>query len=234
MKKSTLLTIIALTIATLFLETEAILAQDSSSDDWVTSEGKTYVIGSYTAIGTTTATSTLTIQGNQNSDGNPNTGTVLKFRGRNNAGDPWEIYRDNGLTGDLVIANDDGPGTRRESMRFDLETGNVGIGTINPGNFKLAVQGKIGAREVVVTQAAWADHVFGDNYTLPSLIQVETYIKENKHLPDIPSAKEVKEEGLSIAEMMAKQMQKIEELTIYVIEQNKRIESLEKELAKKK
>jgi hypothetical protein len=118
-----------------------------------------------------------------------------------------------------------------ERMRIEYN-GNVGIGTTNPGTtYKLAVEGKIGAREVVVTQAAWADHVFQEDYNLPTLDKVESYIKENKHLPDVPSAKEVEEEGLSMSQMMAKQMQKIEELTLYVIEQNKKLESQNNEIS---
>jgi hypothetical protein len=90
--------------------------------------------------------------------------------------------------------------------------GNVGIGTLNPTN-KLDVNGTIRAKEVKV-ETNWADHVFQEDYNLPTLDTVESYIKENKHLPDIPSAKEVEEEGLSMSQMMAKQMQKIEELTL--------------------
>jgi hypothetical protein len=71
--------------------------------------------------------------------------------------------------------------------------------------------------------------VFDKDYALPSLTQVESYIEKNKHLPDIPSAKEVKENGLSVAEMMAKQMQKIEELTLYVIKQNRQLDTLAEE-----
>ncbi|MGD9159116.1 MAG: hypothetical protein PVG39_11965 [Desulfobacteraceae bacterium] len=107
--------------------------------------------------------------------------------------------------------------------------GNVGIGTTNPTN-KLDVNGTIRAKEVKV-ESNWSDFVFEDDYNLLSINQVESYIKENKHLPDIPSAKEVEEEGLSMAEMMKKQMQKIEELTLYVIEQNKKIENQHNEIS---
>jgi hypothetical protein len=106
--------------------------------------------------------------------------------------------------------------------------GNVGIGTSNPTN-KLDVNGTIRAKEVKV-ETNWSDFVFEDNYTLPTLDNVESFIKENKHLPDIPSAKEVEEEGLSMSQMMAKQMQKIEELTLYVIEQNKQLTNQNKKL----
>lgn len=109
---------------------------------------------------------------------------------------------------------------RNTFERITIEhTGNVGIGCINPQN-KLDVNGTIRATEVIV-ETGWCDFVFDDDYNLPSLDKVESYIKEKKHLPDIPSEKEIKEEGLSMASMMVKQMQKIEELTLYVIELKK-------------
>ena len=110
-----------------------------------------------------------------------------------------------------------------------LPGGNVGIGTTNPGSYKLAVEGKIGAREVVVTLDGWADFVLEEDYQLTPLNEVEQHIKQNKRLPDIPSEKEVLENGVSLGEMQSKLLQKVEELTLYMIEQNKRIENLEKE-----
>ena len=77
----------------------------------------------------------------------------------------------------------------------------------------------------------WSDFVFEDNYKLRPLEKVESYIQQNKHLPDIPSAKEIKENGLSMAQMMSKQMQKIEELTLYLIQMKEETEALKKELA---
>ena len=95
--------------------------------------------------------------------------------------------------------------------------GNVGIGTATPSS-RLAVNGTISAKEIKVTETGWSDFVFEDTYELPSLDSVESYIKKHKHLPDIPSAKEVKEQGLAVSDMLAKQMQKIEEMTLYLIE----------------
>jgi len=112
-----------------------------------------------------------------------------------------------------------------------ISNGNVGIGTVEPQS-KLAVNGKITAKEIVVTEAGWGDYVFEENYELPALDIVEKFIKENKHLQDVPSAKEIKEKGLSMAEMMVKQMQKIEELTLYLIEQNKKITEQVEKIAK--
>jgi len=109
--------------------------------------------------------------------------------------------------------------------------GNVGIGTIKPGSWKLAVNGQIRAKEVKV-ETGWSDFVFYDNYNLPTLKEVEKYIKEKGHLKDIPSAKEVEKNGIYLGEMDAKLLQKIEELTLYTIEQEKKIKSLEKQNSK--
>ena len=109
-------------------------------------------------------------------------------------------------------------------------TGNVGIGTIDPGAYKLAVEGKLGARKLVVTQASWADYVFDSTYQLKSLSEVEKYIEQHKHLPDIPSAKEVKENGLDVGENQALLLKKIEEQMLYILELNKEIKSLRQEI----
>ncbi len=110
------------------------------------------------------------------------------------------------------------------------ESGDVGIGTTDTKGFKLGVNGKIAATEVkVATYANWADYVFKDTYSLPTLKDVERHIKEKGHLKDIPSAKEVKKDGFYLGDMDAKLLRKIEELTLYTIEQEKKIEGLEKE-----
>ncbi len=110
--------------------------------------------------------------------------------------------------------------------------GNVGIGTSSPGSYKLAVEGTIGARKVKVTQqTTWADFVFQDDYQLQALPDLEKYIQQNKHLPDIPSAKEVQQNGIDLGEMNAKLLQKIEELTLHIIELNKKNTALEQRMA---
>ncbi|WP_347922481.1 hypothetical protein [Pontimicrobium sp. SW4] len=104
--------------------------------------------------------------------------------------------------------------------------GNVGIGTTTPGSWKLAVNGNIRAKEVKV-ETGWSDFVFDNDYDLPTLKEVEQHIKAKGHLKDIPSAKEVAENGIMLGEMDSKLLQKIEELTLYTINQEKRISNLE-------
>lgn len=100
----------------------------------------------------------------------------------------------------------------------------VGILCEDP-KYPLDVKGTIRATEVRIEAIEnWSDFVFDKDYKLPSLQEVETHIKEYNHLPDIPSGKQVIEEGISLSEMQAKLLQKIEELTLYTIEQNKRLD----------
>jgi len=116
----------------------------------------------------------------------------------------------------------------------NTNSGNVGIGTTNPQN-KLDVNGTIRAKELKATLANWSDYVFNDDYKLASLNEVESFIKENKHLRGIPTTKEVISDGVNVGEMNALLLKKIEELTLYMIEENKVSEkqSNEIELLKK-
>ncbi len=118
-----------------------------------------------------------------------------------------------------------------ERMRID-HLGNVGIGTSNPGSYKLSVNGTIHAKEVVVDQIGWADYVFDENYRNAPLSEVEQHIKEYKHLPGVPSAGEVAEKGVSVGQMQAVLLQKIEELTLHQIEQEKRMSAQDERIAK--
>ena len=107
----------------------------------------------------------------------------------------------------------------------------VGIKTGLTGPYDLAVNGIIGCKElkVEINSAIWAwpDYVFAPDYNLPSLDKVELYVKENRHLPDVPSSETISKEGISIGEMQAVLLKKVEELTLYIIEQNKHIKEQE-------
>ncbi len=108
-------------------------------------------------------------------------------------------------------------------------TGNVGIGmgtTPIPDGAKLAIGGKVVCKEVEVTLTGLPDFVFNDNYKLRPLYEVESFIKENKHLPDVPCEAEVLEKGLNVGEMNATLLQKVEELTLYMINLQKENDAL--------
>ncbi|WP_108868886.1 hypothetical protein [Aquimarina aquimarini] len=118
--------------------------------------------------------------------------------------------------------------------RFRItNTGDVGIGVVNTKGFKLGVKGRIAAEEVkVALHAQWADFVFDKEYVLPTLQEVETHIKEKGHLKDIPSAEEVKKDGFFLGQMDARLLQKIEELTLYTIQQDKKLKSQDSKIEK--
>ncbi|SEB38998.1 hypothetical protein SAMN04489761_0378 [Tenacibaculum sp. MAR_2009_124] len=109
--------------------------------------------------------------------------------------------------------------------------GKVGIGTSDvPTDFKFAVVGKMITEEVKVQlKNDWPDFVFENTYQLPTLKEVENHINKKGHLKDIPNTEEVRKNGFYLGEMDSKLLQKIEELTLYTIQQEKKIENLEKE-----
>ena len=130
---------------------------------------------------------------------------------------------------DMIFTRGTGNGT--ESMRI-LSNGNVAIGTNDPKGYRLAVNGKTITEEVVVKlNGSWPDYVFEPDYNLPTLADLAQYIKANKHLPEVPTAEEVKENGLSVGEMNAILLKKVEELTLHLIEKEKKINDLEAKLS---
>lgn len=107
----------------------------------------------------------------------------------------------------------------------------IGTGTIDVGTHSLAVNGSaIFTKAHVKLSGNWPDYVFDPEYKLPSLKYIEAYINKHKHLPEVPSASEVEQNGIDLGENQAILLKKIEELTLYIIEQEKRIEKLESKL----
>ena len=110
----------------------------------------------------------------------------------------------------------------------NTSNGYVGIGTIYP-DARLSVNGEVHANEVKVDTKQWADFVFQTSYKLPELKDVEKFITDYGHLKNIPTKEEVIEEGVELGEMVRLLLQKVEELTLYTIEQQKQIDRLTKE-----
>jgi len=109
-----------------------------------------------------------------------------------------------------------------------LDNGNVGIGINNPAQ-KLAVNGTIRARELIVETSGWPDYVFARTYRLRPLAEVEQFINTHHHLPGITPAADMEKNGVAVADVTTKMMQKIEELTLYVIRQEKQIRALQQQ-----
>ncbi len=129
--------------------------------------------------------------------------------------------RGNGTTGGFITFNTN---NNTEQVRI-TSSGNVGIGSLNP-NQKLTVNGTIYGKEVKVDLSVpGPDYVFEKSYNLPTLEEIKTYIDQNKHLPEVPSAVEMEKNGVKLGKMNMLLLKKVEELTLYVIEANRKIEA---------
>jgi hypothetical protein len=180
----------------------------------------------YVGIGTTLPNVRLHVSGG--ADVEPGSGgfIVTGSTTSTNIGiDDNEIMaRNNGAVSTLYFNNDGG------DVVMCTSSGNVMIGTTTPATgYILSVDGKVMAEEVRVQLSGnWPDYVFDEKYQLPSLYNLETAVKTNKHLPGIPSAEEMKKNGITVGEMQTKMMEKIEELTLYIISLQKQIDELKK------
>lgn len=182
-----------------------------------------------------------------NPNGNVGIGTISpesKFHVEDNSGSKFGFVMKNvhnsghgllvqggGTSGSRFIMQlKDAAGTDRLTV---TDTGEVGIGTTSP-SYKLHVSGQVKGTAFISSTTTYADFVFEDDYKLPALAEVEKFIEKNNHLPEIPSEEEARANGVNLQEMQAKLLQKIEELTLYVIELKKENESQQQEIEKLK
>lgn len=115
-------------------------------------------------------------------------------------------------------------GSLTEKMRITND-GKIGVGVKNPSE-KLVVNGNIKARKVTVSQSGWPDYVFDSTYALMSIPELASYITFNRHLPEVPSAMDVEKNGVDIGNTQSILLKKMEEMTLYIIQLNKELESL--------
>jgi hypothetical protein len=144
------------------------------------------------------------------------------------------LSRNNNRKADLFLQNDSG-----NVILCGNEQGGVGIGVIAgssiPAGYLLAVDGKILSEEVKVQLSQdWPDYVFDKKYSLLSLNDLKKYITANKHLPNIPAAADVKKNGIELGDMQKRMMEKIEELTLYILELKTELDQVKKQLVQTK
>lgn len=223
---------------------------------WTSSSADTYYTGGNVGIGTTTPFRMLQLHTPSVSDYDPNYGTLMVgeasgsmfltnyrivggitlsstnigmnayldgvngWKRREGGVESWIISTsnrsDNGGSFDIYRGNATG------SNNSSLSTTSV---------FRINSSGTAYVKQLVVKDpsAGWPDYVFEDNYNLITLKEIEEYIKTNKHLPGIPTAETIKQEGITVGEMQIKQMEKIEELTLHLIEKDKEVNNLKEE-----
>ena len=215
---------IGLTLFALMLMQSALHAQ------WSTNGSSIYYNSGNVGIGTSTPSQLLQVY-NPSSDAKASiltgdgVGSAVMFF--TSGSQSWLCGLNAGLgTDDYVIANQSGNG----GYLVMTPTGQVGLGTNNPGVYKLDVTGGIRADSVIVNTSG-ADFVFDKHYRKISLDSLGKYIAMHKHLPGIPTAKDMEHDGVSIGALQTKMLQNLEELALDVVQEHKQIEALKKENA---
>lgn len=200
-------------------------------------------------VGTTTPSEKLTVIGNIGTTGNVNAGGILYSSGSIIGGSAanhvdrnlvFKNASDNVAGLVSVIPNTIGTnslmqfyvgGGSGSDVKMSInDDGNIGIGTTPESGNKLAVKGNIRTQKLIVENAGWADYVFADDYKLRSLAAVGAFIKQNKHLPEVPSAAEVAKTGISVGDNQTLLLKKIEELTLYLLQQEEKIKEMNKKI----
>lgn len=186
-------------------------------------DGKVYCTGN---VGIGTISPAVKLHVDYGTDVSPSGGGYIvsgSVTSTNIAIDNNEIMaRNNGAVSKLYLNNDGG------DISMCYAGGNVMIGASVPATgYLLSVDGKVICEELKVQLSeSWPDYVFDENYTMPSINELKKFVNDHKHLPGIPSAGEMEEKGLSVGEMQTKMMQKIEELSLYVIQLQSQIDQL--------
>ena len=194
------------------------VSHQGTKSTYLNTNGNSYINGGNVGIGTTTPNYKLQVTGGITGISNTtsdwvagSTGSVVNI---SNGSDLGNTYG-------MINALKSGGG-EWDNLIFQKGSGNVGIGTTDTKGYKLAVAGNMIAESVKIQlQGNWPDYVFSKSYQIPTLSETEKHIQEKGHLPGIPSAEEVKANGIDLGEMNAKLLQKIEELTLHLIEQNR-------------
>ena len=212
-----------------------------NAQTWVKGTGKLYTSPTSTkvGIGTTAPAYNLDINGTakgklfvtETINRNPESNFIYKGQSIGHCSLGWRTddwHSDGGTlwlcgyAGMIFFTN----ATPRLSIHYN---GNIGIGTTNPG-VKLDVVGTIRAHEVKVCLNQGCDYVFAPNYDLMSLPELEQFVSTNRHLPEVAPAAEMEQDGIDLSEMNALLLKKVEELTLYVIDLNKEVQTLKAEL----
>lgn len=182
-------------------------------------------------IGTSNPNQKLSVAGNISASAGSNEGAALilenPFKTANDLAYRWAIYNMTGPYGNSLQFWSYNHDTSVMGSRFAIsDNGNVLIGKASQNNlsYKLDVNGKARANEIVVNTTG-ADFVFEPDYKLTDLTELEKFVKTNKHLPEIPTAAQMVKDGVNLGELNIKLLQKVEELTLHLIDKDKQLQN---------